>query len=143
MAPSLASVGVRIRNERVAAGLSLSKLSELTGLSKSYLVRLENDPGSNPSLEVLHRIADALDTTVADLVGTPKLSFSESNDEIPASLLAFADRARLTKRELRTLASIRWRKGDEPRTEERWRYILNSLRASRELDTQEDDAERH
>ena len=32
------------------------------------------------------------------------------------------------------LASIRWRKGDEPRSEERWRYVHDSLRVSKALD---------
>ena len=106
----------------------------MTGLSKSYLVRLETDPTSNPSLEVLRRVADALDITVADLVGAPKLEFAIEDADVPPTLHAFADDARLTKRELDMLASIRWRKGEEPRTRERWRYILDSLRASRTFD---------
>lgn len=42
--------------------------------------------------------------------------------------------AGLTKREVDMLASIRWRKGEEPRTRGRWRYILDSLRVSRTFD---------
>lgn len=126
--------GSRIRQARQRAGLSLARLADVTGVSKSYLVRLETDPTSNPSLEVLRRIADALDITVADLVGAPRIEFAMEDADVPPTLRAFADEARLTNRELDTLASIRWRKGQAPRTRERWRYILDSLRASRTFD---------
>ena len=133
MAEDATRIGPRLRAERSRAGLSHARLAQLTGLSKTYLVRLETDPSSNPSLEVLHRIAEALDITVADLVGA-QTRFEPDDASIPPSLRAFADQAKLSQRELRTLASIRWRKGEEPQTEERWQFILQSLRASRQLD---------
>lgn len=132
-------VGDRIRRERDKAGLSLAQLAETTGLSKAYLVKVENGR-TNPSLGVLAQIADGLDVTIADLVGGPTVRFDLDDAEIPSSLRAFADEAQLTATEMRTLASIRWRRGDEPRTPERWRYIFDSLRLSRSMDT-EDDAE--
>jgi transcriptional regulator with XRE-family HTH domain len=139
MAPEeSASARDRIRQARRRTGLSFAQLAGMTGLSKSYLVRLETDPTSNPSLEVLRRIADALDITVADLIGAPKLEFAVEDAGVPPALRAFADEARLTKRELDMLASIRWRKGEEPRTRERWRFILDSLRASRTFDDHEE-----
>jgi XRE family transcriptional regulator of biofilm formation len=138
MAADATRIGPRLRAERTRAGLSHARLAQLTGLSKTYLVRLETDPSSNPSLEVLHRIADALDITVADLIAAPRVQFEAADASIPSSLRAFADQAKLSRRELRTLASIRWRKGEEPQTEERWRFILDSLRASRHLDERHD-----
>ena len=138
MADDATPIGPRLRLERTRVGLSHARLAELTGLSKTYLVRLETDPASNPSLEVLHRIADALDITVADLIGAPRVQFEPDGASLAPSLRAFADQAKLSQRELRTLASIRWRKGEEPRTGERWRFILDSLRASRQLDEHND-----
>lgn len=129
-------IGERIRSERKKAGLSLSQLAAATGLSKTYLIRLETDPSSNPSLGVLRQITDALDITVADLLDRPKLQFDETVSEIPPSLRAFADQAALSRADVRTLASIRWRQGDEPQTVERWRYVFDSLALSRHLDTQ-------
>lgn len=128
------AVGTRIRQTRRRADLSLARLAAITGLSKSYLVRLETDPTSNPSLEVLRRIADALDITVADLVGTPRIEFAIEDADVSPSLQAFADEAGLAKREVDMLASIRWRKGEAPQTRGRWRYILESIRASRTFD---------
>jgi XRE family transcriptional regulator, master regulator for biofilm formation len=124
----------RLRRERRRAGLSLARLAEETGMSKTYLLRLESDPDTNPSLDVLRRIADALDVTVADLIGAPATQFVPDDADVPSSLRVFADQAKLSKSELELLASIRWRRGETPQTPERWHYILNSLRASRELD---------
>ena len=132
------SVGSRIREERTKSGLSLQQLADAAGLSKTYLLRLESDPHANPSLAILRDIADALDITVADLLERPKLVFDRPA-EIPASLAAFADQSGLSKGELRTLASIRWRKGDEPQTVERWRYVFESLKLSRQLDEPNQD----
>lgn len=137
VADSASAVADRIRREREKAGLSLAQLSAVTGLSKTYLVRLENRD-SNPSLDVLGRIADALQVTVADLVGGPVVRFEVEDAEIAPSLRAFVDEAGLTTAELGMLASIRWRRGEEPRTPERWRYIYESLRLSRSIDERKD-----
>src|SRR5437867_2240204 len=130
---SVASAGRRIRDERTKAGMSLARLADVTGLSKTYLIRLETNEKSNPSLGVLHQIAEALDITVADLLDRPKMKV-EGEYEVLPSLQAFADEADLSQAEIQTLASIRWRDGDEPQTPERWRYVYDSLNLSKEID---------
>jgi transcriptional regulator with XRE-family HTH domain len=125
----------RLRAERRRAGLSLARLAQETEMSKTYLLRLESDPATNPSLDVLRRIAEALDVTVADLIGAPATQFVGDDVEVPTSLRVFADQAKLSKGEFDLLASIRWRRGETPQTPERWQYILTSLRASRQLDS--------
>jgi transcriptional regulator with XRE-family HTH domain len=124
----------RLREERHRAGLSLARLAEMSGVSRTYLLKLEKDEASNPSLEVLRRLADALEITVADLLGTPPMQFQLDDAVLPQSLRAFADETQLPPKELQMLASIRWRKSEEPKTSERWRFILDSLKASRQLD---------
>lgn len=124
----------RLRLKRTRAGLSLARLAEETGMSKTYLLRLESDDEANPSLEVLNRLATALDLTVADLLGTPATRFVADEAEVPLSLRLFADEANLSPSEFEQLASIRWRRGETPATAERWQFILNSLRASRQFD---------
>jgi transcriptional regulator with XRE-family HTH domain len=124
----------RLRQERQRARLSLARLAEETGMSKTYLLRLESDPETNPSLDVLRRIADALDVTVADLIGAPATQFVGDEADVPTSLRIFADQTKLSRSEFDLLASIRWRRGETPQTPERWQYILSSLRASRQLD---------
>jgi transcriptional regulator with XRE-family HTH domain len=133
-----AQVGQNVRKQREKAGLSLAQLAAMTGISKAHLVRLETKP-SNPSLGILSQIADALDLTVADLVGGPKLTYQpENNKAVPPSLLRFADEMGLNSSERRTLESIRFRDGEPPRTVERWRYIYESLRLSERLDRDAD-----
>jgi len=129
--------GQRLKREREKAGRSLSQLSHTTGISKPYLVKLENE-SSNPSLQLMMRLAEALDVTVADLVGGPRYGVDEDELVIGPQLRAFADEDGLSSAEVRTLASIRFRKGDEPRTAERWRYIHDSLRLSSGLDPRDD-----
>lgn len=128
-----AVVSRRVREEREKSGMSLSQLAAAAGLTKAYLVRLENQ-GGNPTIDALMGIADALDLTIADLVGTPKLVFDFDEQPVSPSLLAYADAAKLTSAEVRTLASIQFRKQERPRSVERWRFIHDSLRASRQLD---------
>lgn len=127
-------VGVRIKAERIRSGFSLARLAEVTGISKTYLVRLEGDEKANPSLETLHRIAQALDVTIADLLGRPRMTVEDDELNVSPSLRAFADETTITSAELRMLSSIRWRKGEEPRTPERWRFIYNSIKGSKHID---------
>jgi transcriptional regulator with XRE-family HTH domain len=134
MPRDLERVGRNIRAERERAGLSLSQLAAATGISKAHLVRLEKG-GGNPSLEILARIAEALEVTIADLVGSPKLTFSPASDQqVPASLKAFADEVGLSSDEVQTLSSIRFRGNERPRTSQRWRFIYDSLNLSKGLD---------
>ena len=127
------ALGKRVREEREKAGLSLAQLGAAAGVTKTYLVRLENQAG-NPSVEIVAQIAEALDLTVADLVGGPVIRYVGDDADLPASLRAFADEAKLTSADVRMLASIRWRDKDRPTTSERWRYVHQSLLMSHEID---------
>ncbi|HUP70315.1 MAG TPA: helix-turn-helix transcriptional regulator [Acidimicrobiales bacterium] len=128
----------RVREERVKAGLSLSQLAQRSGLTKAYLVRLENQ-AANPSLEVTGQIAEALDLTIADLLGGPVIRFVGDDADISPSLRAFADQAQLSSTDLRMLASIRWRHGEQPQTSDRWEYVYRSLVMSRQIDNEGSD----
>ena len=57
-------LGKRIKELRTQSGLSTTKLSSLTGISSGYISELENNLKS-PSAEVLLKIIDALNITVA------------------------------------------------------------------------------
>lgn len=60
--------GKKLKELRKNNGLTLSRLSELTGISKSYLSLIERDIQKNPSLDILQRIARNLNMEVEDLV---------------------------------------------------------------------------
>jgi transcriptional regulator with XRE-family HTH domain len=140
MAFDSAAIGRRVREEREKAGLSLSQLAATSGLTKAYLVRLENQ-GGNPSMEVLFQIADGLDLTIADLLEVPAIRFLGDDSEVSPSLRAFADEAGLSSSDVKMLASIRWRGESPPQTSERWRYVYQSLVMSSKIDGEHADAE--
>lgn len=54
------ALGVRFRRVREGRGLSLTDLSERSGLTRAAISRLENGWNLNPTLETLFRYAEAL-----------------------------------------------------------------------------------
>ena len=75
LAAVLAEVGPRLRRVRDQRGVTLTELSEATGISKSTLSRLESGQ-RKPSLELLLPIAQAHNVPLDDLVGAPELGDS-------------------------------------------------------------------
>ena len=63
------TLGEQISKLRRVKNLSLPQLAEEAGISKSYLWVIETGSEANPSVEFLFKISEALDTTVADLLG--------------------------------------------------------------------------
>ncbi len=126
------TIGARIKLYRGELGLSLSQLAEAAGVSKSYLSSLENrQADKRPSANVLFRLAKALGVTMADLLGQ-EVNFTEAT-VIEPTLQEFAANEKLSAGDVRMLASIKFR-GDPPKSVDRWRYIYQALRTSRELD---------
>ena len=54
----------KIRKEK---GLTLLKLSDLSGISVGYLCHLERGTRKNPSIDVMEKIAKALNKTIAEI----------------------------------------------------------------------------
>ncbi|MFO1443340.1 helix-turn-helix domain-containing protein [Bacillus sp. Bva_UNVM-123] len=65
-------VGNRIKRLRLEKGYSINELSDKAGVSKSYLSYIERGIQQNPSLQVLSRLAETLDTNVEDLLEQKK-----------------------------------------------------------------------
>lgn len=60
--------GQAVRRRREAAGLSQEEVAEKTGLSRNYVGMVERGE-TNPTLLVLHALAEALGTTMTAMVG--------------------------------------------------------------------------
>jgi transcriptional regulator with XRE-family HTH domain len=60
------NLGVRLRHARLVAGLTLLQLAQKAACSESLISKLEHGAAS-PSLAMLHRLAVALDTNIAEL----------------------------------------------------------------------------
>jgi transcriptional regulator with XRE-family HTH domain len=123
------ALGGRIRQRRSERGWSANHLAQRAGVSSSYLSKLERDVAPRPSGEVLGRLAAALGTTIADLVGAEE---GAPPPEVPPTLRAFADRVGLPEADVRMLARIAYR-GEQPKTPEAWGFLYEALkRAVRE-----------
>jgi|SRR6476646_1532472 len=121
-------LGAKIKKRREEADLSLAELAENAEISKSYLWKLERDEDEvRPSGKSLYRIANALGTTMSDLLGREILA--EEPVEIPIGLKRFAAKHRLTPPERRMLAQINFR-GRRPETEDDWAFLWNAIQRS-------------
>lgn len=124
-------VGGQIRRRREEAGLSLTKLAELAGVSKGYLWSLENADQAEikrrPSGQTLYRIAETLGVTMSDLLGRQLLV--EQPRQIPPELEEFAREAELPQTDVEMLAAINFR-GEQPRDKESWAFVYRAIRSS-------------
>lgn len=122
------SVGERVKARREELRLSLNQLGDAAGVSKSALHDLETKPNVRPSAEMLYNVAEALNTTVAFLLGRQRNPMSnEAKIDIPQSLEDFARKAHLTEEEKRRLACIKYR-GEQPKSVEDWDFIYQAIR---------------
>lgn len=74
-------IGEKIKKRRVAKGFSITELAKAAKVSKSYLSSIEKDTDRNPSLQVIQRIAAALDMKVDELVSTTSSPSACTNEE--------------------------------------------------------------
>lgn len=56
-----------IKEIRKSKGITLSRLADLTGISAGYLCHLEKGSRTNPSMEVMNKIAEALNKSVTEI----------------------------------------------------------------------------
>jgi HTH-type transcriptional regulator, competence development regulator len=64
----LSNFGEKLRKLRKGKGLSIRKLSELSGVAHSYLSQVETGKRGIPKVETLERIATGLDIPSIDLL---------------------------------------------------------------------------
>lgn len=62
-------IGVKLRQAREAAGLSMNKLAALSGVSRTYISAIEKDQANNPAAAKVLALAAALGLLSSDLVG--------------------------------------------------------------------------
>lgn len=57
----------KLRNIRKEKGMTLQKMAEITGVSAGYLCHLEKGSRTHPSIEVMEKIAKALNKTIFEI----------------------------------------------------------------------------
>lgn len=60
-------MGSKLKKKRKELEMSIYKLAEETGLSPAYISNLENEQKTNPSKDVMEKIANVLQSNVPDL----------------------------------------------------------------------------
>ncbi len=121
-------IGEQIKRRREEAGLSLSGLAQRAHVSKGYLWSLEKgETAARPSGRTLYAVAEALGTTMADLLGRQILVDPPST--APESLRAYAKEAGLTDPDVHMLASVNFR-GRQPADHDGWALVWGAIRAS-------------
>jgi DNA-binding XRE family transcriptional regulator len=72
-----------LKAAREALGLTLADIRARTGIAKSNLSRLENDPNPNPTIDTLYRYADAVGKEIAiTLIEKAKVGTSETKSNL-------------------------------------------------------------
>lgn len=74
-------IGKNIKILREKKGLSKKKLSELSGVSVSYISELENLKKNSPSIDIIDKLANALDITKGDLLKENDEQFAENTNK--------------------------------------------------------------
>jgi transcriptional regulator with XRE-family HTH domain len=67
--------GQRIRELRLAQGISQEAFADRCGFARSYMSRIERGT-ANPSLDAVETLADGLNLSVSDLFQSGKTKFS-------------------------------------------------------------------
>ncbi len=80
------ALGARLKELRLKKGFSLQDLADKVGASKAHIWDLETGRAKNPSMELLAKLAKALNTTIYDLVGE-----SLPTDDEPELVAMFRD----------------------------------------------------
>ncbi len=75
------AVGARVRELRLANGITQEQLSERSGVSRRYIVQIERS-GLNLTLELLHQLAKALGLKLQDLVNFPDFDYSGDEERL-------------------------------------------------------------
>ena len=83
----LAKLGERVRKLRQQRGATLQRLAQLSGLSDRFIIEVEKGK-ANPSLTSIHRLADALQTSLRDLLPSDNDEKTQSSSPSVKKFLA-------------------------------------------------------
>lgn len=118
------TIGDRIRQRRGELNISGAELARRAEVTKGYVSQIENGQVPRPSAEVLYRLANALGTTIADLLGKEVVP---ERTELSESLRQFVEQENLPSEDIEMLASIKFR-GRQPRTVKEWGILYWTIR---------------
>ncbi len=119
--------GERLRWLRVRRGMSLDQLASKAEISRAYLWKLEKKPDANPSIDLVEKLAKALEVAPAELLDDQSAAVG-GGPSIPQALKELQNRRGLTRQEVEDLARIQFR-GRRPTTADDWELIYLQLKS--------------
>ena len=126
-------IGSNIKKYREMRGLTLPELAERAAVSKAFLWEIESGNSKRPGAEILFKIAEALQVTIAHLMGKEPSVNSKAliEPEINQGLWDFiSERKRqghpLDPEDIKSLSFVQLR-GGRPTTKEQWSLIYGML----------------
>ena len=122
----IGGLGRRLKDLREGQELSLSEVARRAHISKAYLSQLERGESTQPSYDILVRLATALATSPDKLAGLPS-GWHPEGEKVPAPLRTFADRSALPEVDVSMLAQIHFR-GKQPRSADDWAHIYETIK---------------
>ncbi|MBE9069338.1 helix-turn-helix transcriptional regulator [Leptolyngbya cf. ectocarpi LEGE 11479] len=93
------SLAAKLKELRLKKGKSLQKLADEVGASKAHIWDLETGRAKNPSIELLAKLSNSLDTSVTELVGEDPLS----QDEKPELVAMYRNLKQLNSNDRETI----------------------------------------
>ena len=124
------SLGDTIRKLRIEKRLSPGQLAKRSDVSRPYLWQLESGGKTNPSFDVLEKLARALGVTVSDFSQGETAQDGECN-ELPQGLATFyQERGHslgVSKRDIDVMKHVNFR-GRHPDSPEDWELLFLFLR---------------
>ncbi|HHT63798.1 MAG: helix-turn-helix transcriptional regulator [Thermoanaerobacteraceae bacterium] len=76
------TIGDKIRLLRTEKKISIRKMADITGLSKSTLSDIENNKSKKPTIDTIGRIAKALEVPISELLSESDPQAEEQNENI-------------------------------------------------------------
>lgn len=120
-------LGERLRQIRREKHKTLFEVRDKTGLSVSYLSDLERGRTSNPSVEILERLAKCYGMTLVDLASGVDEWGELTSASLAPGLAALQRKQEIDEDWARLLNRIELR-GNRPQTEEDWRELYLHLK---------------
>lgn len=130
------NLGERIRTLRTEKQMTLPTLAERSGLSKGLLSKLENNEESNPSLDTLYKIVEALEVTLAEVLETEKAQLKKIVPEKQPSwqkglIASLHDEGKeVDEHILNAIYVLRHRKAAKTNDLEDWKFLYKSIEKS-------------
>jgi transcriptional regulator with XRE-family HTH domain len=127
------AIGPRVRERRIALGLSQEQLARRADISLNAMGKLETGRIIDPHYSTLSGLAHALGTTVAELVGEePTEEVITFDDEAVRAALTAAKAGKLTTKEAARAIADSVRGGPVDALEDAVELLLEHAEASRE-----------